>query len=90
MLTDTQIKALKSDSGKAKRKKDHGGLVVEVRPSGKKVFLFRFQWEKKPQTMTLGTYPSLTLSDARADLLFLSSGFRDRRDNYLPLSKNKD
>ncbi len=41
------------------------GLVLEIRPSGKKVFIFRFQCEKKPQTMTLGNYPSLTLADAR-------------------------
>jgi hypothetical protein len=91
MLTDTQIRALKSESGKTKRKKDHGGLVAEVRPSGKKVFLFRFQWEKKPQTMTLGTYPSLTLSDARASAVLyrdlLNRGI-DPRKRHEPLQKN--
>ncbi|HAT8858965.1 TPA: DUF4102 domain-containing protein [Legionella pneumophila] len=65
MLTDTSIRALKAENGKTKRKADRDGLVIEARPSGKKVFIFRFQWEKKPQTMTLGHYPSLSLSEAR-------------------------
>lgn len=66
MLTDTSVRALKAENGKTKRKADRDGLVIEARPSGKKVFIFRFQWEKKPQTMTLGYYPSLSLSDARS------------------------
>src|SRR5690606_22173457 len=51
--------------GKNKRYTDRDGLVLEVRPSGKKVFIFRFQWNKKPQTITLGNYPSLALAEAR-------------------------
>lgn len=64
MLTDPKIKSLKIEDGK--RHADRDGLVIELRPSGKKVFIFRFQWEKKPQTITLGQYPSLTLAEARA------------------------
>ncbi len=63
MLSDAKIKSLKIEDGK--RHTDRDGLVLEIRPSGKKVFLFRFQWEKKPQTITLGNYPSLSLADAR-------------------------
>ena len=63
MLSDAKIKSLKIEDGK--RHADRDGLVVEVRPSGKKVFIFRFQWEKKPQTITLGNYPSLSLAEAR-------------------------
>jgi integrase len=63
MLSDAKVKSLKIDDGK--RHADRDGLVLEIRPSGKKVFLFRFQWEKKPQTITLGNYPSLSLADAR-------------------------
>lgn len=46
MLTDTSIRALKAENGKTKRKTDRDGLVIEARTSGKKVFIFRFQWEK--------------------------------------------
>lgn len=50
---------------KTKRYSDRDGLTLEVRPSGKKVFIFRFQWCHKPQTITLGRYPALTLAEAR-------------------------
>ena len=63
MLTDAKIKSLKIEDGK--RHADRDGLVLEIRPSGKKVFIFRFQWEKKPQTITLGNYPGLSLAEAR-------------------------
>lgn len=66
MLSDTQIRSLKIEDGK--RHADRDGLVLELRPSKKKlnkVFIFRFQWNKKPQTMTIGKYPSVGLSEAR-------------------------
>lgn len=69
MLSDSSIRALKSENGKPKRKADRDGLMIEARPSNKKVFIFRFQWEKKPQTITLGYYPALSLADARALVL---------------------
>ena len=63
MRSDAKVKSLKIEDDK--RHADRDGLVLEIRPSGKKVFLFRFQWEKKPQIITLGTYSSLSLADAR-------------------------
>ncbi len=63
LSSDAKIRALKIEDGK--RHADRDGLVLEIRPSGKKIFLFRFQWDKKPQTMTLGKYPSLGLGEAR-------------------------
>lgn len=63
MLTDAKIRALKIKDGK--RHTDMDGLVLEIRQSGKKVFIFRFQWNKKPQTITLGNYPHIGLADAR-------------------------
>lgn len=71
MLSDAKIKSLKIEDGK--RHADRDGLVLEIRPSGKKIFLFRFQWEKKPQTITLGSYPSLSLAEARV----LTTSHRD-------------
>ncbi len=66
MLSDSQIKSLKIEDGK--RHADRDGLVLELRPSKKKlnkVFILRFQWNKKPQTITLGNYPSTSLAEAR-------------------------
>ncbi len=64
MLTNLQIDRLKPEA-RTKRITDRDGLTLEVRPSGNKVFLFRFQWLKKPQTITLGRYPALPLIEAR-------------------------
>ena len=66
MLTDITIKKLKPVNGKTKRLKDRDGLSIEARASGSKVFIFRFQWEKKPQTITIGKYPNISLLQARA------------------------
>ncbi len=66
MLSDTQIRSLKIEDGK--RHADRDGLVLELRPSKKKlnkVFIFRFQWDKKPQTLTIGNYQSIGLAEAR-------------------------
>ena len=65
-MKDTQIRALKAENGKTKRKAITNGLFVEARPSSKKVFNFRYQWNQKPQTITLGQYPTLTLGEASA------------------------
>jgi hypothetical protein len=45
MLSDSKIRSLKIEDGK--RHADRDGLVMEIRLSGKKVWLFRFQWQKK-------------------------------------------
>ncbi|WP_115709983.1 tyrosine-type recombinase/integrase [Legionella sainthelensi] len=66
MLSDTQIRSLKIEDGK--RHADRDGLVLELRPGKKKlnkVFIFRYQWNKKPQTITIGNYPSISLAEAR-------------------------
>jgi len=49
MLSVALIKSLKP--GDKKRHTDRDGLALELRPSKKKlskVFIFRFQWDKKP------------------------------------------
>lgn len=70
MLTDPYIKSLKV--GDKKRHTDLYGLVLELRPTKKKlnkIFIFRFQWNKKPQTITIGKYPSILSGAARATAL---------------------
>jgi hypothetical protein len=50
MLSDSQVKSLKIVDGK--HHADRDGLVLELRPSKKKlnrVFIFCFQWDKKPK-----------------------------------------
>jgi integrase len=68
MLTDLKISRLKASPSR-KRYKDRDGVTLEVRTTGAKVFIFRFQWNKKPQTITLGKYPALSLANARRKAL---------------------
>lgn len=88
MLSDSQIKSLKIEDGK--RHADRDGLVLELRQTKKKlnkVFIFRFQWDKKPQTITIGRYPSVTLGEARA----IALAYRELVDKEIdPRSKNTE
>lgn len=88
MLTDSYIKSLKI--GDKKRHTDLYGLVLELRPNKKKlnkVFIFRFQWNKKPQTLTIGKYPSIPLGEARA----IALAYRELVNKEVdPRSKNTE
>ena len=64
MLTDMKLRRLKPGL-KTIRIADRDGLAAEIRRSGNIVFIFRFQWEKKPQTITVGPYPIIGLAEAR-------------------------
>jgi integrase len=44
---------------------DGGGLYVAVFPSGKKVFRYEYRLHGKRETLTLGTFPGLSLAEAR-------------------------
>jgi integrase len=64
-LTDSQIKALKP---KASRYliTDGRGLSLDVLPSGKMSWLYRYRLNGAYEKVTLGRYPDLTLKAARA------------------------
>ncbi len=63
-LTETQVRRAKA---KEKRYKlsDPGGLILEVHPTGRKVWKVRYKINKKEQTETIGEYPTFMLSEAR-------------------------
>jgi integrase len=44
---------------------DGGGLLVEVLPSGSKVWRFKYHLDGRREKVTLGSYPALTLKGAR-------------------------
>lgn len=64
-LTDSKLKALKPDP-KVYRISDGDGLSLEVRPTGVKVWRYRFQWLGKATMQSLGEYPGVSLAQARA------------------------
>ncbi|MEA3404889.1 MAG: tyrosine-type recombinase/integrase [Pseudomonadota bacterium] len=63
-LTDRTIKALKPKD-KAYKSADGGGLYIYVSKVGAKSWRFDYEMSGKRQTLTIGEYPSIGLSDAR-------------------------
>lgn len=63
-LNDTKIKNLKPFE-KSKKYSDGGGLYLEVKPSGSKLWRMAYRFTGKQKTLYLGSYPSTTLAQAR-------------------------
>ena len=66
MLTDTKLRTLKPRAS-AYRLADANGLCIEVRPSGAKVWRYRYRFAGKPSIITLAEYPAMGLAEARAE-----------------------
>lgn len=63
-LSDSKIKALKPKD-KPYQAPDGNGLVLEVKPTGRKVWVMRYRVEGKAKKTVLGEYPYYSLADAR-------------------------
>jgi len=63
-LTDTKVKQAKPDTRQYKLY-DEKGLYVIVTPSGGKWWRFKYRWNDKEKTLSLGTYPDTSLKKAR-------------------------
>ncbi|MEN8419320.1 integrase arm-type DNA-binding domain-containing protein [Acinetobacter baumannii] len=64
MLSDSKIKTLKP-TDKMYRILDAERLYIEVRPSGKKIWRFKYTLNGKEGTISFGEYPSVSLAEAR-------------------------
>lgn len=67
-LTDTALKALKPKSA-TYQTADGEGLLIEVKPSGRRTWMYRYRLGGKAEKLVLGSYPSVSLKAAR-DLHF--------------------
>lgn len=63
-LTDAKVKNAKP-SEKTQRLFDGRGLYLEVSPSGGKWWRFKYRFDGKEKRISLGTYPDISLKDAR-------------------------
>ncbi len=63
-LTDLAIRRAKPDA-KPYKLTDGAGLFVEIKPSGSKLWRFRYRIAGKENTFALGEYPQMTLVAAR-------------------------
>lgn len=66
-LTDVKIRNARA-TGKTFKLSDSDGLYLEVRPTGAKIWRYRFYLPNgKDSRYTIGDYPGVSLSDARAE-----------------------
>ena len=63
-LTENQLKALKPKD-KPYKLADERGLYVEVAPTGGKLWRYRYRIGKVEKKLSIGTYPDLSLKQAR-------------------------
>lgn len=66
MLTDTKLRHLKPKAV-VYRVADTNGLCIEVRPSGSKLWRYRYRHAGKASMAALGEYPPMSLAEARAE-----------------------
>jgi hypothetical protein len=68
VLDDKTLKAAiktAGESGKARKLNDGGGLMFEARPTGAGWWRLRYWIDSKEGMLSLGTYPDVSLKDAR-------------------------
>lgn len=63
-LTDSMVRAAKSEGQKRRKLADGGGLTLVVKPESK-VWWFRYRFAGKEKTYSLGNYPEVSLKQAR-------------------------
>ncbi|EDH7635093.1 hypothetical protein CB562_17560 [Salmonella enterica subsp. enterica serovar Togba] len=63
-LSDTKLRTL-APRNRPWRLADHDGLVIEVLPTGRKIWRFRYRFDNKSQKIMLGEYPAFSLAEAR-------------------------
>lgn len=66
-LTDAQLRNLKP-ADKPYRLYDGGGLYLEVSPAGGRLWRYKYRFNGKHKTYSIGKYPRTTLADAREEL----------------------
>lgn len=64
MLTDAHVRKIKPLE-KKKRYADEKGLYLEVTPSGGKFWRLKYRFNGRESTLTIGSYPEISLAQAR-------------------------
>lgn len=63
-LTDAKLRTLKPDS-KPRKVSDFEGLFLLIQPSGSRLWRFAYRFAGKQKVLALGSYPDMSLRDAR-------------------------
>ncbi|GGE43198.1 integrase [Marinicauda pacifica] len=81
-LTDLAVKAFKP-ADKPYKKADGRGLTLLVKPGGQKLWRLRYRLHGKEKMLGLGSYPDVSLSEARAERDRLRKLIAQNRDPSL-------
>lgn len=87
-LTDSKIRSLKA-TGKAEKHFDGGSLYLYLSPTGSKTWRIAYRLSGRPQTMSVGPYPEVSLSEARVKRDELKATLRDGGDPMAPRKINR-
>ena len=69
-LTDAWLKSVyRKARPRAIEKADRDGMGARVTPAGKVVFQLRFRYQGKAARMDLGSYPAMSLKEARDEAI---------------------
>src|SRR4051812_27718355 len=83
MLTNAAVKAAQP-SARPYKLHDSGGLHLLVRPTGSKTFRMKYRRKGKEQLLTIGSWPEVSLGDARAS----RDSARDQLDRNVDIKVN--
>ena len=68
-LSDRTIRAFKTDPHRSYKVSDGGGLHLLIHPNGRRYWHLKFYLHGKERLLALGTYPEVSLADAREESL---------------------
>lgn len=88
MLNDAKIKAAKA-TGKRYELADGDGLYLDVTPTGSKIWRYRYRLLGQREKVTIGPYPAIPLSEARARRLELAAMVARGRSPSRELERDK-
>ncbi|WDA41447.1 tyrosine-type recombinase/integrase [Erythrobacter sp. BLCC-B19] len=88
MLTDKGVRAA-APKDKAYKVSDSGGLFLHVSPKNHKSWRFKYRLDGKEQLLTLGTYPEVSLAEAREKRNDARKLLREGRDPRVSAKRAK-
>lgn len=88
MLTDKAVRAA-APKDKAYKISDSGGLFLHVSPRNHKSWRLKYRLDGKEQLLTLGTYPEVSLAEAREKRNDARKLLREGRDPRVSAKRAK-
>lgn len=80
-LTDSYLRSINGKPrDKITTKTDRDGLSIRISLKGKVIFQIRYRWNGKPERLDIGSYPAISLKEARELTLFYRGELEQNRN----------